>query len=109
MREGGREGEMQLQSCNTKSSCRSSHLTHSQAAPSRLSLTGERRGDQHQQPSPAQPRLNSRAAFSGDNDLAITPALVRLMKTSLAPSRDSVHGELGDIIEDNIVLEDLAH
>ena len=61
------------------------------------------------QPSPAQPRLNSRAAFSGDNDLAITPALARLMKTSLAPSLDSLHGELGDIIEDNIVLEDLAH
>ena len=104
---------MQLQSCNTKSSCRSSHLTHSQPAPSRLSLSlgrGEETNiNSPAQPSPAQPRLNSRAAFSGDNDLAITPALARLMKTSMAPSRDSVHGELGDIIEDNIVLEDLAH
>ena len=41
--------------------------------------------------------------------MTFSSGLARVMQTSQGPSLHSLHGELGDIIEDNIVLEDLAH
>ena len=92
----------------------SHHIAHHQPGSPRLSLhpAGSLTDTKINSPASQQPGSPDKIPelhYCDDNDLAFSLALARQMNYSPGPSLHSLHGELGDIIEDNIVLEDLAH